>query len=116
MGDEKRGGIGGGDDPPMDFLKQHWIRDVEVENKTAQSSDDGSDSVEPADVNNYDATYEVDMSYQSVPQQPNDAYMPTDSNQFVDFSMCMNYTANASEPYSATSDINDFQFDAYRTS
>lgn len=28
--DEKRGGIGGGDDPPMDYLKQNWIREVEV--------------------------------------------------------------------------------------
>jgi hypothetical protein len=30
--DEKRGGIGGGDDPPMEHLKQHWIKEVEVDN------------------------------------------------------------------------------------
>jgi hypothetical protein len=31
--DEKRGGIGGGDDPPMDFLKMHWIQEIEVPNR-----------------------------------------------------------------------------------
>jgi hypothetical protein len=112
-GDEKRGGIGGGDDPPMDYLKQHWIQDIEVENKTTQSADAGSDSAEAADVNDFDATYDMDTSYPSTVQQPNDAFMPIDSNQFVDYSMCMNYTTN--EPYSAASDINDFQFDACRT-
>ena len=112
-GDEKRGGIGGGDDPPMDELKQHWIRDIEVENKTTQSPDGGSDSAEAADFDGFDAPYDIDTSYQSMPQQPNDAFMPMDASQFVDYSMCMNYTTN--EPYSATSDINDFQFDACRT-
>ncbi|KAH7089858.1 hypothetical protein FB567DRAFT_547409 [Paraphoma chrysanthemicola] len=30
--EEKRGGVGGGDDPPMDYLKMHWIAEIEVEN------------------------------------------------------------------------------------
>ncbi|UPX16282.1 uncharacterized protein EKO05_0006691 [Ascochyta rabiei] len=30
--DEKRGGIGGGDHPAMDWLKQHWIQEIEVPN------------------------------------------------------------------------------------
>lgn len=28
--DEKRGGIGGGDDPPMDHLKKYWIKELDV--------------------------------------------------------------------------------------
>lgn len=47
--DEKRGGIGGGDHPAMDWLKQHWIQELEVPNKpsssaTALSPDSASDS------------------------------------------------------------------------
>lgn len=46
--DEKRGGIGGGDDPPMDYLKMHWIQEVEVDNKPVPSSpkDNASDDEE----------------------------------------------------------------------
>jgi hypothetical protein len=29
--EEKRGGVGGGDDPPMDHLKQYWIKEIEVD-------------------------------------------------------------------------------------
>jgi hypothetical protein len=112
-GDEKRGGIGGGDDPPMDFLKQHWIRDIEVENNTTQSSDDGSDSAEAADLNSFDAPYDIDTSCAPLAQQPSDLLMQMDSNQFVDYNMCMNYTTG--ELYPAPSDINDFEFDACRT-
>jgi len=36
--DEKRGGIGGGDDPPMDYLKQNWIREVEVTTTTKKAA------------------------------------------------------------------------------
>jgi hypothetical protein len=122
--DEKRGGMGGGDDPPMDYLKQHWIRDIEVKNKTTQPLEDVSDSAEPTDLNNYDPTYDMDNTYPSVPQQTNNVFMPMDTSQFVDYSMCMNesevlydptvaYAAN--EPISATSDIRNFQFDARRT-
>ncbi|KAF2662898.1 hypothetical protein K491DRAFT_616655 [Lophiostoma macrostomum CBS 122681] len=32
-GDERRGGIGGGDDPPMEYLKKDWIKEVEVNDK-----------------------------------------------------------------------------------
>ncbi|KAF2682647.1 hypothetical protein K458DRAFT_341350 [Lentithecium fluviatile CBS 122367] len=121
--DEKRGGIGGGDDPPMDYLKQHWIRDIEVENKVAPSLEDGSDSAEHADINSFNPTYDIDTSYPSMPQQSNDAFMAlVDANQFVDYSSCMNepenlydptvYATNELSATSATSDINDFQFDA----
>jgi hypothetical protein len=30
--DHKRGGIGGGDHPPMDVLKEHWIKEIEIPN------------------------------------------------------------------------------------
>ncbi|KAF1959069.1 hypothetical protein CC80DRAFT_591152 [Byssothecium circinans] len=125
--DEKRGGIGGGDDPPMDYLKQHWIRDIEVENKVTniQSPESASDSAEPTDMNSYDASaFDLDLPYQTVPQPTTNASIPMniDPNRYVDYSMCMTepdasfnamiYVPNAP---STMSDINDFQFDAYRT-
>lgn len=42
--DEKRGGIGGGDHPAMDWLKMHWIQETEVPNAAAGSPDSASDS------------------------------------------------------------------------
>jgi hypothetical protein len=41
--DEKRGGIGGGDHPAMDYLKQHWIKEIEVSNVTPPVPNDESD-------------------------------------------------------------------------
>ena len=32
--DEKHGGKGGGDDPPMDVLKQKWMKEVEIDDPT----------------------------------------------------------------------------------
>ncbi|KAF2636086.1 hypothetical protein P280DRAFT_460344 [Massarina eburnea CBS 473.64] len=125
--DEKRGGIGGGDHPPMDYLKQHWIRDIEVENKVTnvQSPESASDSAEPTDLNNYDASaYDIDLSYQTAPQPTSNASIPMNINpQYVDYSMCMtepdpSFNAmmyNTTNAPSTMSDINDFQFDAYRT-
>lgn len=51
--DEKRGGIGGGDHPPMEYLKQNWIKEVEVENKPApQSPESNSDNDVPESTDN----------------------------------------------------------------
>ncbi|KAJ4287241.1 hypothetical protein N0V90_012639 [Kalmusia sp. IMI 367209] len=133
--DEKRGGIGGGDDPPMDYLKQHWIREIEVENKmrskstASQSPESASDSA--AEMDSFDASYDADLAYPPLAtQSATDASMSVsmDPNQYVDYAMCSSlnesdaalynqtimYAAQAQAP---TSDIsmNDFEFDAYRT-
>jgi len=130
--DEKRGGIGGGDDPPMDYLKQHWIREVEVENKQAvqPTPDSPSDSADlEADLsstsNNFEASYDNRLPYAAVPQRPNDTSMLIDG-RFIDFNLCgsnepgslyqstMLYTAPNAQPVGDMS-MNDFEFDAYRT-
>lgn len=42
---EKRGGKGGGDDPPMDYLKQNWMKEIEVrENEDIRGSSRGNDT------------------------------------------------------------------------
>ncbi|KAJ4372428.1 hypothetical protein N0V83_004202 [Neocucurbitaria cava] len=134
--DEKRGGIGGGDHPAMDYLKQHWIKEVEVDNKPLpqspeSASDDAPEPVEAA----YDTAYEVDASssssssyppsQQQVPASMTAAQVPIDPTQYVDYGMSM----HASEPmmlYDDTTafaaydpnmvtpnDLNNFQFDVY---
>jgi hypothetical protein len=81
--DPKRG-IGNGDDPPMDILKQFWIREVEVVEPKPSSSLVESASYD-ADAN-YEASYEyMDASYplQVAYEVPN----LVDPNQFVDLSI-----------------------------
>lgn len=123
--DEKRGGIGGGDDPPMDYLKQNWIREVEVQNKQiiGQSPDSASEGAEPS----FDATHDVDSAYSSqssLPQPPTtDVSMSIDTtNQYIDYSMCMTESEPMYDPRivytnepnnTSTGDISNFQFDAY---
>jgi hypothetical protein len=113
--DEKRGGIGGGDQPPMDYLKMHWIKEVEVDNKTPSSP--GSASDDAADTS-YESTYDVDAQYTA--QQP----MPTtDTSQYVDYGMSMSacepmmYDANTftydNNDIASANDMSSFQFDAY---
>ena len=133
--DEKRGGIGGGDHPPMDFLKQYWIHEIEVENtpKKSKAKSDNAESQSPesaaesapeADVETFDATYDPELAFpspqlqqQQQQQQALDNPLPTLNPQYVDFSA---YNSNASMLYAtqqSTSDmpvVNDFEFDAYR--
>ena len=138
--DEKRGGIGGGDDPPMDYLKMHWIREIEVENVIKASKNKASPSASPestaesateVDVNSFDATYDPELALptQHHQQQSIDAGM--NASQYVDFSAYGNlnmgeadttasmYNAPmyAQQQQQPTSDMsmNDFDFDAYRT-
>ncbi|CAN9105599.1 unnamed protein product [Alternaria alternata] len=115
--DEKRGGIGGGDHPPMEYLKQNWIKEVEVDNKpTPQSPESQSDNDAAEQIDNsFDApSYEIDntavpaaaaaypASQQPLPMQvpmPMPVQMinqdPVDSTQFnMDYGMSM----HASEP------------------
>ncbi|KAF1968998.1 hypothetical protein BU23DRAFT_558033 [Bimuria novae-zelandiae CBS 107.79] len=78
--DEKRGGIGGGDDPPMDYLKQNWIREIEVENviksskskrtpAESQSPESAGESVTENEVNAFDATYDPELAFPAPAQQ-----------------------------------------------
>ena len=113
--DEKRGGIGGGDDPTMDVLKQFWIREVEVAEPKPSSSPSESAS-DDADAN-YEASYEyMDNSYPA--QVAHEIPNLVDPNQFDDLSMFMNGTDPIFDPSSAQfaaayNDANNFQFDAY---
>ncbi|USP77135.1 uncharacterized protein yc1106_04409 [Curvularia clavata] len=134
--DEKRGGIGGGDHPPMEYLKQNWIKEVEVENKpTPQSPESNSDNDAPesADNSNADTTpsYNVDTVAAQYPISQQPLPMPMISQvsvdqqpQYMDYGMSM----HASEPMvfdntpffdpslaaaGAPTDMSNFQFDAY---
>ncbi|PVI08064.1 hypothetical protein DM02DRAFT_151757 [Periconia macrospinosa] len=68
-GEEKRGGIGGGDDPPMDHLKQFWIRDVEVPNNATtvpQSPDTSSPSSSDDNNSTFESSNEMSGGYDAV--------------------------------------------------
>jgi hypothetical protein len=127
--DEKRGGIGGGDHPPMEHLKQHWIKEVEVDNKpmplTPSSTSD--DAPEPAD-ESFAQTYSMDNTAAAAsypPQQmplPLMDQVPIESNQFLDYGISMqaneplvfdNSAAFFDANLAATTDMSGFQFDAY---
>jgi hypothetical protein len=126
--DEKRGGIGGGDHPPMDYLKMHWIKELEVDNNAADSSPGSAfdDPAESTDNTSYESTLDVD-AYTA--QQPMSAPMdtqPIDQNQFgyglsMNASETMMCDANTFGAYDYNNNIvapNDvvnssFQFTAY---
>ncbi|KAH7076512.1 hypothetical protein BKA63DRAFT_510223 [Paraphoma chrysanthemicola] len=123
--DEKRGGIGGGDDPPMDFLKMHWIREVEVPNSPsspASASDDANDNAD----NRYESTFDLDAPASYPPQLPLPAVVVNqvqmNANQFVGYDMSMpqselvsfdatNFPVYDSMPVS--NELSSFEFDAY---
>jgi hypothetical protein len=128
--DEKRGGIGGGDHPAMEILKQHWIKEVEVDNNS--SSSPRSPSSAPDDNASYDSHIDnsaaatsslYPASQQQLPQIPMIAQVPVDAsnNTYMDYGMSM----HASEPMvfdntgyfdpnlAAANDMSGFQFDAY---
>ncbi|KAF2030048.1 hypothetical protein EK21DRAFT_112341 [Setomelanomma holmii] len=127
--DEKRGGIGGGDDPPMDYLKMHWIREIDVDNNPtpsspACSSDDANDHVDTS----YQSIFKTDAAAVSYPAQQAMPLAMTNqvhinANQFVDYSMSAQlsepvmFDANTLNSYDniapSTTDMNSFQFDAY---
>jgi hypothetical protein len=121
--DEKRGGIGGGDDPPMDHLKAYWIREVEVANKPTPSSPESGSDDAPEPDNSYDANYDDEASYapqQSMPSSMN-MQVPIDPSQYFDYGMApagepLMYDAPQFVEYdtsvAAQKDISNFQFDA----
>jgi hypothetical protein len=114
--DEKRGGIGGGDHPAMDWLKQYWIKETEVANKlvpaSPESASDSAPETEPA-ATGYETTFDmVDVSkpypdgQQQLPQIPLDyglsaSITPLDPVMYDD------------NNFAAYNEVNNFQFDAY---
>lgn len=125
--DEKRGGIGGGDDPPMDYLKQHWIRETEVENKAKSpknSHASPASSYASTPEHDVDTPYDVDLPY------PTDASLASiEPHTYVDFSAYHAVNGNDADAASSMYDASlmyvatqaqqpssdDFDFDAYRT-
>lgn len=63
-GDEKRGGIGGGDHPPMDYLKQHWIKEVEVSGELPSTR--RSSSAELSDSTEYNSLPEAEFDFENM--------------------------------------------------
>lgn len=130
---EKRGGIGGGDHPAMEYLKQHWIKEVEVENNVTSSPASVSDEApEPID-NSYDSAIDINAHASYPTQQPLSAAMheqeQMDPSQYLN-NYGMNMHANETmyesnntfdptnyptfDPNVASiTDASSFQFDAY---
>lgn len=127
--DEKRGGIGGGDDPPMEFLKQHWIKEIEVANKPSAktsetTSDDASETVDSSydasnSYGNMAATYTQQQTSMSIntsthvsPAQYSDEFgmsmSASEPLMYDDTAFATSYDPNMAVP----NDINNFQFDA----
>tara|TARA_R110002003_G_scaffold589_10_gene20636 strand:+ start:6120 stop:7265 length:1146 start_codon:yes stop_codon:yes gene_type:complete len=123
--DEKRGGIGGGDHPAMDYLKMHWIKEVEVNNSPSSpacASDDANDNADNA----YESTFDLDASASYPTQQPMPSAMVNqvhiDPNHFVDYGMSMqlsepvSFDTNNFVAYDNVAPVNDlssFEFTAY---
>lgn len=126
--DEKRGGIGGGDHPAMEILKQHWIREVEVANKTTpQSPDSASDDNPDSTDSLYESSYGVDASiaYPSSQEQmppAMDSHVTINPNQYNEYNMSMpssesmmifDSSATLTGYEHNLADMSNFQFDAY---
>jgi hypothetical protein len=132
--DEKRGGIGGGDHPAMDYLKQHWIKEVEIDNNTASSPGSASDDAAETIDNSYESTFDIDASasYQAQQHMPSsiNSQVQIDPSQYIgsyDLSMTASenmmydatpFNANNFAAYDANNvvamnDASSFQFDAY---
>ncbi|KAF1995903.1 hypothetical protein P154DRAFT_609866 [Amniculicola lignicola CBS 123094] len=100
---EKRGGIGGGDDPPMNFLKQHWIQEIDVNNdmqrtkSRSRASNDMNDDMD-GDSDSFDPSMYTDISMSQSASM--------DYGQYDTF-MTSNNTSADIGPL-----MNDFQFDA----
>jgi hypothetical protein len=104
--DEKRGGIGGGDDPPMDFLKMHWIQEIEVPNrggagrKAAKAAAETKACEEEVDVSEammhqHQAQSQAQLQSQSQhPHQHQHQQQSVDAAAMLDFGLSM----HASEP------------------
>jgi hypothetical protein len=131
---EKRGGHGGGDHPPMDYLRQHWIQEIEVKGAPLKKSSSGNspvdflgdalDSSQEDDALDYES---MDVAYL---QQPSDMPDMPDMLDMIDFTQGMESNGFAPSDFDAydsmaqfiaypdqpisTSNMDNFEFEAYR--
>lgn len=133
--DEKRGGKGGGDDPPMDILKQQWMKEVEIitstDDELAVEHSDDATSEQMAPANSKASTY-IDVSVDdfdcnrsySTPLTGHQAsdFMTNVFNDTASFdipygSNQLNYATNFAPELIANSDetLSTFQFEAHQS-
>ncbi|KAF2118442.1 hypothetical protein BDV96DRAFT_597268 [Lophiotrema nucula] len=113
--DEKRGGSGGGDDPAMDYLRQNWIKEIEVANdatsadSTADDADDANDGDDSFEFNDYAAT-----SYQQQPSTHNSSLDVNHYDQYSDPSMFVNSNSAFDQvmQFGGSFDPSSFHFEA----
>lgn len=133
--DEKRGGKGGGDDPPMDVLKQKWMKEVEIvaptDDELAVEHSDDAVSEQITSVNPKSSAY---LDVNSDDFDCSRSYLaPLPSHQANDFMMNgFNDTSSFDMPYGAgqlncvaqftpelianpDDSLNAFQFDAHQS-
>jgi hypothetical protein len=113
--DEKRGGIGGGDHPAMDWLKMHWIRELEVPNakKAVGSPESADESAEDAEMG-CDAV-SAEGTFDGFGMQGIDKLYPAGQQQLPP-AMPLDYGLGASIVSGdafAYPPVTDFSFDAY---
>jgi len=133
--DEKRGGKGGGDDPPMEILKQKWMKEVEIvastDDELAVEHSDDTVSEQITSVNPESSTYldvspddiDCNRSYLApLPSHQTNDFMMNGFNDTSSFDMSYgtsqpNYVAQfAPDPVANPDDsLNTFQFDAHQS-
>lgn len=122
--DEKRGGIGGGDHPAMDWLKAHWIQEIEVPNAPMPASpDSASDSAPEPDLLATSSAAATRLAYETHFDVV-DAPKPYPAGQQHLPPIPLDYGLSASihpvdpvmydeSAFVAYNEVNEFQFDAY---
>jgi hypothetical protein len=130
--DEKRGGIGGGDDPPMDYLKQNWIQETEIRGEAkrkrrtiaktnANAFPDNSldrvaalDDTESSGYKSMDVSYAQPSANDTTNMHGFDQYM--DPNTFIT-SNDNSYESSQFATYdmNVSTNISNFEFAAYTT-
>ena len=119
--DEKRGGIGGGDHPAMDWLKAHWIQELEVPNAAPVGSpESASDSAPETDDARYHAS-EAGAGYETTFDMV-DVLKPYPAGQQQLPAIPLDYGLSAGiqpvdpvmyDDQFAYAPVDGFQFDAY---
>jgi len=133
--DEKRGGKGGGDDPPMNILKELWMKEVEIvaptDDELAAEHSDDVVSEQITSVNPKSSTYldvspddfHCNRSYPApLPSHQANDFMMNGFNDTSSFDMPygtgqLNYVAQFAPELVANPDdsLNTFQFDAHQS-
>ena len=133
--DEKRGGKGGGDDPPMDILKQKWMKEVEIvaptDDKLVIEHSDDAVSEQITSLSPKSSTYpdvstddlDCNRSYLApLPSHQANDFIMNGFNDTSSFDMSygtsqLNYVAQFAPELVASQDdsVNTFQFDAHQS-